>query len=46
MFLPLEIEVTDVIKEENELYVICSSWEITVIPGGKIVTGLAGSWFN
>ena len=47
LYLPLEIEVTDIVKEENELYVLCSSYEKVTIPSGqKKIVDLVGSWYG
>ena len=46
-YLPLEIEITDKVKDENELYVLCSTWKKVKIPSGaEKSTALVGSWFG
>lgn len=49
-FLPLEIDVTGLVKRdgsENELMVVCTEFDKTVIPSGQTKTlGLKGSWYG
>lgn len=45
-YLPLEIEITDLVQPENELLVVCSCFYPVDTPTGQKVTGLAGSWFR
>ncbi|MDY3929937.1 MAG: glycoside hydrolase family 2 TIM barrel-domain containing protein [Clostridia bacterium] len=48
-FLPLYIDITDKVKEdeENDLYVACCEFDECEIPSGqKKSTGLVGSWFG
>jgi len=48
-FLPLEIDVTELLKKdsENELLVVCTEFDKTAIPSGQIKTlGLKGSWYG
>lgn len=49
-YLPLEIDITNLVKknrEENELVVVCTTYEEVVIPSGqRKFLGLMGSWFG
>lgn len=49
-YLPLEIDISNIVKrqgEENELMVVCTTYEEVVIPSGqKKFLGLVGSWFG
>lgn len=49
-YLPLKVEVTDYIKEdneENELLVVCSTFEkVQIASGEQKSLGLIGSWFG
>lgn len=49
IFLPLHIDITDKVNKDgiNDIYVVCSEFEKSVIPDGtEKSTGLVGSWFG
>lgn len=44
-FLPIEVEITDIIKSINELKVLVTSFDSTIVPSGqKKSIGINGSW--
>lgn len=47
-FLPLTVDITDSVTDgENELQVVCTSFESCTIPSGGVKsTGLCGSWYG
>ena len=47
-FLPLTVDITDFVTDgENELQVVCTTFESCTIPSGGVKsTGLCGSWYG
>lgn len=48
-FLPLRLDITALVKpgREQELHVVCGSFDTAVLPSGETkITGLSGSWFG
>lgn len=48
-YLPLRLDITRMVKpgREQQLHVVCGSFDMAVIPSGEErITGLAGSWFG
>lgn len=44
-FLPIEVEVTDIIKPNNELKILVTSFDSNIVPSGeKKSIGVEGSW--
>lgn len=48
-FLPLRLDITALVKpgREQQLHVVCGSFDTAVLPSGETkITGLSGSWFG
>lgn len=48
-YLPLRLDITRLVKpgREQQLHVVCGSFDMAVLPSGEErITGLAGSWFG
>ncbi|MEK3838305.1 glycoside hydrolase family 2 TIM barrel-domain containing protein [Paenibacillus sp. FSL M7-0896] len=48
-FLPLRLDITGLVKpgREQQLHVVCGSFDTAVLPSGETkITGLSGSWFG